>query len=67
MLGTMQRFANAGLMLPEQVFAATGQGTGSATPLAWAHAEYILLTRSIQEGRVVDQPAVVVRRYAAIP
>jgi glucoamylase len=64
MLAAMRHFANPGLMLPEQVFTATGQGTGSATPLAWAHAEYILLTRSIQEGRVLDRPEVVVKRYA---
>lgn len=60
MLAAMDAFANPGLMLPEQVYESTGTGTGSATPLAWAHAEYLILARSLQEGRVVDTPAVVV-------
>jgi glucoamylase len=34
-------FANKGLMLPEQVFEHSGEGTGAATPLAWSHAEYL--------------------------
>lgn len=60
----MEHFANAGLMLPEQVFdgvgvdlrthAPAGQGTGSATPLAWAHGEYLKLLRSLADGRVFD-------------
>jgi glucoamylase len=65
MLEAMQRMANEGLMLPEQVFASSGEGTGSATPLAWAHAEYIILARSIEEGRALDRPAVVAERYNA--
>lgn len=36
-------FANEGMMIPEQVFEHTGEGTGAATPLAWSHAEYIKL------------------------
>ena len=67
MLEIMEKFANDGLMLPEQVFADTGEGTGSATPLAWAHAEYILLARSLQEGQVLDQPGIVAERYAKRP
>jgi glucoamylase len=67
MLDGMERFANEGLMLPEQVFAETGEGTGSATPLAWAHAEYILLALSLQEGRVLDLPAVVAEHYGNQP
>jgi glucoamylase len=63
-LATMRRFANPGLMLSEQVWEDSGKSTGSATPLAWAHAEYILLARSLQEGRVLDMPAVVAERYA---
>jgi glucoamylase len=57
-------FANAGLMLPEQVWDgvgknspngyALGEGTNSATPLAWTHAEYIKLLRSLSDGRVWD-------------
>lgn len=67
MLDGMERFANEGLMLPEQVFAETGEGTGSATPLAWAHAEYVLLALSIEKGRVLDLPAVVAEHYGNRP
>ena len=70
----MERFANEGLMLPEQVFdgvgvelghpVAMGRGTNSATPLAWAHAEYVKLLRSLADGRVFDLYAPVQARYA---
>ena len=60
----MERFANAGLMLPEQVYdgvgsplpytALPGQGTDSATPLSWAHAEYVKLLRSLADKAVFD-------------
>jgi glucoamylase len=63
LLATMRKFANASLLLPEQVFS-SGAGTGSATPLVWAHAEYIELARSIDEGKVLDRPAGVAERYA---
>ena len=42
-INSLLRFANDGMMIPEQVFETTGEGSGSATPLAWAHAEYIKL------------------------
>ena len=61
----MESFANEGLMLPEQVFDGvgsnqphgyvTGQGTDSATPLAWSHAEYIKLLRSLRDKQVWDR------------
>jgi len=54
--------ANAGGMLPEQVFP-DGTGTGSATPLAWAHAEYIVFTYAVKQAQVPDMPAVVAARY----
>jgi glucoamylase len=70
----MERFANAGLLLPEQVWDGVGdptpnayglgQGTDSATPLAWTHAEYIKLLRSLADGAVWDRYAPVARRYA---
>ncbi len=70
----MERFANQGLMLPEQVNDGVGahlaiggqpgQGTNSATPLAWAHAEYVKLLRSIADGQVFDVYAPVQARYA---
>jgi glucoamylase len=70
----MERFANAGLLLPEQVWdgvgAATrhdeamGQGTNSATPLAWTHAEYLKLLRSLADRSVWDRYEVVEKRHA---
>ena len=53
-IGSMYNFANEGLMIPEQVFETTGEGTGSATPLAWAHAEYIKLLWSKEYKQNVE-------------
>ena len=57
-------------MLPEQVFdgnpppgQSAGDGTRSATPLAWSHAEYIRLLRSKMDGQIADTPKVVADRY----
>jgi glucoamylase len=72
----MEAFAGTGQLIPEQVWDApshpgrelvTGHTTGSARPLVWAHAEYLKLRRSIQEGRVFDQPPQTVERYLAGP
>lgn len=62
--GGMEQFANEGLMLPEQVFDgvgdnsthhfAVGEGTNSATPLAWSHAEYIKLVKSLADRNIWD-------------
>ena len=70
----MERFANPGLMLPEQVNDGIGvalhhdpkpgEGTDSATPLAWGHAEYVKLLRSLADGRVWDGYDLVAQRYA---
>jgi glucoamylase len=69
---TLQAFAGDSLLLPEQVWDApdlperelfAGGATGSARPLVWAHAEYVKLCRSIQDGRVFDQPLKTVERY----
>ncbi|HET9222450.1 MAG TPA: glucan 1,4-alpha-glucosidase, partial [Roseiflexaceae bacterium] len=62
-LPVMSSYANAGGMLPEQVFN-DGTGTGSATPLVWAHAEYVLFANAVKQAKVVDMPAVVAERYA---
>lgn len=66
----MERFANAGGMLPEQVWCGDdlpdlkrGQPTGSAMPLCWAHAEYMTLVRSAADGAVFDRVAPVHERY----
>jgi glucoamylase len=41
-----------------------GEGTFSATPLAWSHAQFVRLAWSIDAGRPIEQPRVVARRYA---
>jgi glucoamylase len=63
-LPVMSSFANQGGMLPEQVFA-DGTGTGSATPLVWAHAEYVVFANAVKQEKVPDMPAVVAARYLA--
>jgi glucan 1,4-alpha-glucosidase len=73
LLETMEKAANCGGMIPEQVWDEPpainqsfeqGQGTGSATPLAWSMAQYIRLGACIREGRIVEMPSVVRERYA---
>ncbi|HYE14092.1 MAG TPA: glucan 1,4-alpha-glucosidase, partial [Pyrinomonadaceae bacterium] len=75
-LDAMLGFANAGLMIPEQVWDKTesprpdlkfGEGTGSATPLAWSMAQFIRLAANLQEGRNLDTPDIVEARYVKRP
>ncbi|HEX8189527.1 MAG TPA: glycoside hydrolase family 15 protein, partial [Pyrinomonadaceae bacterium] len=58
-LDTMAGFANAGLMIPEQVWDSPraprpefrfGEGAGSATPLAWSMAQFIRLATNLRVG-----------------
>ncbi|QEH38011.1 Glucoamylase precursor [Aquisphaera giovannonii] len=72
LLSAMAAFANDGGMIPEQVWDADdipekglfrGRPSGSAMPLAWAHAEYLKLCRSIRDGRIFDMPPRTARRY----
>lgn len=72
LLHVMESFAGDGGMLPEQVWDCDdipgrglfkGRPSGSAMPLAWAHSEYVKLRRSIQDGRVFDQPPQASERY----
>jgi glucoamylase len=72
LLATMERQTNAGGLLPEQVWDApdiperelfNGKPAGSAMPLAWAHAEYLKLARSLRDGRVFDTPPQAAQRY----
>jgi glucoamylase len=51
-------------MMPEQVWEDSGEGTLSATPLAWTHAQFVRLAWSIDAGRPVEQPSIVACRYA---
>ncbi|TMO43541.1 glucan 1,4-alpha-glucosidase [Pseudoalteromonas ruthenica] len=64
----MEAFANKGMMLPEQVWDGVGvnpfgyelgEGTNSATPLAWTHAEYVKLLRSLSDKAVWDHYPIV--------
>jgi glucoamylase len=74
-LDAMRRLGSRGGMLPEQVWDATdipdrglflGQPSGSAMPLAWAHAEYVKLVRSLALGHSIDRPEAAWRRYEGI-
>lgn len=55
-LASYEFFANAGLMIPEQVFEHNGEGTGAATPLAWSHAEFLKLIWSKELKTNVENP-----------
>ena len=74
LLAALERFANEGKMLPEQVWDSDdvpefelsfGRPTGSAMPLAWAHAEYLKLIvgrRPRVRPAAPDAPALVLDR-----
>ena len=69
----MAAAGNGGGMLPEQVWdgrAPTGkpgfpigEGTFSATPLAWTHAQLVRLAWSAEAGAPVERPKIVADRY----
>lgn len=76
-LASIAKTGNEGYMLPEQVWDDNppscmgdrcnfpqGEGTFSATPLAWTHAQFVRLAWSIQEGGPVERPSIVYDRYA---
>lgn len=72
-------FANDGMMIPEQVWDQKavpanvdkqfipelkfGEGTGSATPLAWSMAQFIRLATDLKAGKNLDTPSIVYDRY----
>lgn len=72
-LRAMQKMANAGRMLAEQIWDRPespdlahlrfGQGTGSATPLAWTNAQFVRLAIAVKEGRLPETPRPVAERY----
>jgi len=71
-LRAMQQFANSGRMIAEQVWDRQdnteydwefGEGTGSATPLAWSMAQYVRLAHGIDAGEPVETPTFVHERY----
>jgi glucoamylase len=70
----LEAFAGQDNLFPEQIWDAPdlatpiltlryGGPTGSSTPLAWAHAEYIKLVRSLTDGKVYDRLDIVANRY----
>ena len=73
-LATMNAMAGTCGLLPEQVWDADplpehglspGRPTGSAMPLAWAHAEFVKLAVSRAQQQVFDCPVAVKQRYTA--
>jgi glucoamylase len=71
-LEAMAAMASPGGMIPEQVWDAApiperllypGRPSGSAMPLAWAHAEFVKLLVSRQIGRPFDRPRAMWQRY----
>jgi glucoamylase len=74
-LEAMRRFGSRGGMLPEQAWDVAdiqdrglrlGRPAGSAMPLAWAHAEYVKLVRSVALGRCIDRPEAAWARYEGV-
>ena len=72
LLSALEGFASDGDLIPEQVWDAPdiperelirGRPSGSAMPLAWAHAEHVKLLRSLADGRVFDMPPQPRERY----
>ena len=72
----MERFANQGGMLTEQLWDGgdlknggmkRGFPTGAAMPLCWSHAEYISLVRSRHDGVCFDRVEPAFQRYVAKP
>lgn len=72
-LETLAHFASETGLLPEQVWdgqdlpllhLVRGGPTGAAMPLLWAHAEYLRLLRSIEDGAIFDRVPAVAARYS---
>ncbi len=72
LINTMENFSSPGGPIPEQIWDApdipsahlkNGGPTGSAMPLAWAHAEYLKLLRSVRDKKVYDLIPEVADRY----
>ncbi len=71
-LKAMEGFAFGAGIVPEQVWDTGdlpdrgllhGRATGGASPLMWAHAEYLKLLRSKRDGQVFDRLPIVASRY----
>ena len=75
-IAAMEKFANEGGMISEQLWDAEdstvcglkpGQPTGAAMPLCWSHAEYISLVRGVHDGICFDRIEPAFQRYVANP
>jgi len=73
---SLERFANPGGMLSEQLWDADdlpeaglrrGSPTGAAMPLCWSHAEYVSLVRSRHDGVCFDRVEAAYQRYVLNP
>jgi glucoamylase len=71
-LDAMMAFANDGMMIPEQVWDRKesprpelrfGEGTGSATPLAWSMAQFIRLAINLKQEHNMETPNATTGRY----
>jgi glucoamylase len=70
LLRTLASFANRGWFIPEQVWDGPrtkafvrGEAEGSATPLAWAMAQYLRLAEGIRRGRPLGTPPETARHF----
>ena len=75
-IAAMEKFANPGGMITEQLWDAEdlrndgmkrGFPTGAAMPLCWSHAEYISLVRSRRDGVCFDRVEPAFQRYVKHP
>jgi glucoamylase len=69
-LAIVRRCTDASPPSPEQAWDGrpphdepAGEGTRSATPLAWTHAQFVRLAWSIDAGTPIERPAIVACRY----
>ncbi|MFN5460579.1 MAG: glucan 1,4-alpha-glucosidase [Bacteroidota bacterium] len=69
---SIEQYAGATGLLPEQIWDKpdlpekelyNSKASGAAMPLAWAHAEYIKLCRSLESGKIFDMPSGTKKRY----
>ena len=56
-LAMVAEMAGPEQLIPEQVWEVDASPTGSARPLVWAHAEYVILARAVLTGAVADVPS----------
>ncbi len=75
-IAAMEKFANEGGMITEQLWDADdlpdgsmkrGRPTGAAMPLCWSHAEYLTLVRSRNDGVCFDRVEPAFQRYVVKP